>query len=443
MKSVLRHLLPVLAILAFPTTSQACRPFGSYVFVEDKDGGIWFTEGDNNAVSRLAPDGTVKVYPVPTPQAEPVSIALDRKGNVWFVESNAAKIGRIDNGGRIAEYPVTGGRPMVVVTDSKGSAWITQMGGSHSHSGGEGHGAHSRSKVARIAADGKTIDYPLTEGWPTSIIIDSRDQVWVTVLVPGVGSSKPRGLLTRLQNGKWVTVAEWQNSCPRNLIAAPGGEIIMADGCKNVVMHVFADGRTTEHPLPPKTAILHMTQATDGTLWFTDREHLAKLDKNGTVTYVERPANGDRTFAVLEMRSGDIIFSEAYNYNINRLKKSGGFVEHLVGERRGSREVKDGEVCYVQFGARIAAKAEMDRKRAEEVKSGRFKPDGAGTEKLVEQKCLACHDARRLLLSRRSDWTPSITRMHAYRDIRNVEPLTAEETKKLVRYFNENYGLNQ
>lgn len=70
-----------------------------------------------------------------------------------------------------------------------------------------------------------------------------------------------------------------------------------------------------------------------------------------------------------------------------------------------------------------------------------FKADGAGTEKLVEQKCLACHDARRLLLSRRSDWTPSITRMHAYRDIRKVEPLTAEETMRLVRYFNENYGL--
>jgi len=32
--------------------------------------------------------------------------------------------------------------------------------------------------------------------------------------------------------------------------------------------------------------------------------------------------------------------------------------------------------------------------------------------------------------------------MHAYRDIRKVEPLTAEETTRLLRYFNENYGLH-
>ena len=127
----------------------------------------------------------------------------------------------------------------------------------------------------------------------------------------------------------------------------------------------------------------------------------------------------------------------------NRRTKNGDYVEHLINieERRGSREVREGEVCYVQFAARIAGKAEMDKKRAEEVRSGRFKPDGAGTEKLVEQKCLVCHDARRLLLSRRSDWTPSLTRMHSYRQLRGVAPLTPEETTRLVRYFNSHYGL--
>jgi hypothetical protein len=147
--------------------------------------------------------------------------------------------------------------------------------------------------------------------------------------------------------------------------------------------------------------------------------------------------------AVLALRSGDVVFSEFYNYNINRLKKTGEYVEHLVAidERRGSREVKEGEYCRIEFAARIAAKAEMDRKRAEEVRNGRFKPDGAGTEKLVEQKCLICHDARRLLLSRRSDWTPSLKRVHSYRSLRGVQALTPAETDRLVAYFNEYYGL--
>jgi hypothetical protein len=31
--------------------------------------------------------------------------------------------------------------------------------------------------------------------------------------------------------------------------------------------------------------------------------------------------------------------------------------------------------------------------------------------------------------------------MHTYRDVCGVEALTPEETTRLVRYFNENYGL--
>lgn len=137
-----------------------------------------------------------------------------------------------------------------------------------------------------------------------------------------------------------------------------------------------------------------MSFAPNGRLWFSDRKHIGYFDKNDKPVFVSRPANDDSVFAILATRRGDVVYSEGYSYNINRLKKS-----------------------------------------------GRFKPDGAGTEKLVERKCLVCHDARRLLLSRRSDWTPSIGRMHAYRDIRKVEALTAEETDRLVRYFNNYYGV--
>jgi hypothetical protein len=149
--------------------------------------------------------------------------------------------------------------------------------------------------------------------------------------------------------------------------------------------------------------------------------------------------------AVLAAKNGDVLFSEFYNYNINRLKGSGEFVEHLVNvdDRKQVRKVIEGEMCRIEFGARIASKAAMDKRRAEEVRNGRFRPDGKGTEKLVQQKCLVCHDARRLLLSRRSDWTPSINRMRNYRDIRDVEPLTDEERRRLISYLNEYYGLEQ
>jgi streptogramin lyase len=446
MPTMNRKLLILVAVAMLGCVSvpaSACRPFGSYQFAEDDSGGIWFTEGDNNAVSRLAPDGTVTAHRLPTPHSEPSSVALDREGNVWYVGMDAGKIGRIHRDGRITEQSTTGGKPFQVAVDAGGDAWFTQMFGHEGEGKHADHGSHGVAKIGRIDRRGRMHSYPLAEGWPSSIAF-ARGQVMVTIIVPGSENARPKGRLARLsRDGRWTIEKAWDDSCPRNLVADGSDAVYFSDGCRGIAGMRAADGHLAEWPLPSGVRIQQMSLARDGKLWFTDREHLGHIDGAGKVTFADRPANGDATMAVLASRSGDVVFSEFYNYNINRLTKNGELVEHLVNvdARKGAREVKEGEVCYVQFAARIAAKAEMDARRAEEVKHGRFKPDGAGTEKLVEQKCLVCHDARRLLLSRRSDWTPSLTRMHSYREVRGVEALTPEETTRLVRYFNEHYGL--
>lgn len=429
-----------LAALSLP--AAACRPFGSYEFAEDNEGGVWFTEGDNNAISRLAPDGTVVSHKLPTANAEPGSVALAPDGSVWFAEMEGKKIGRLNPDGRIVEFAVPSGSPLRVVVDAAGEAWFAAMA-DHDHGGGHVHHGNS-SGVGRIDREGRIHFHPTPEGWPTSIALDAKDQVWVTLLVPGNSDDKARGRIAQIgRDGQWTIIAARDdNSCPRNLVPDTRGGLFFSDGCRETAGYRDARGKLSEWRLPQGSRIQDMSLARDGKLWFTDRKHVGHIVK-GKVTYMDRADNGDATMAILATRNGDVLFSEFYNYNINRLTRSGQFVEHLVNvdERRGAREVKEGEVCYVQFAARIEAKAEMDRKRAKEVRNGRFKPDGQGTEKLVEQKCLVCHDARRLLLSRRSDWSPSIGRMHAYREARQVEPLTAEETTRLTRYFNENYGL--
>jgi streptogramin lyase len=434
---------------AFALPAFACRPFGSYEFVEDAQGGIWFTEGDNNAISRLAPDGSVKAHPLPTRHAEPISLAEGRNGEIWFSEAQGRRIGRLDADGRITEFPVTNGHPAHIVVDRAGEAWYTQMSGHENDSvAPTTHSAHigTIAKVGRVDAQGRTHDYPLDQGWPTSIALDGRDRVLVTVLIPGGKSGTPTGRLMRLsRDGEWLEQTAWNNSCPGNLVADGKGGVAYSDHCRGVFGRVDVDGRLAEHRLPSDTYVQQLSAAADGTFWFTGdpKSRLGRIGPDGKVSYLHRPENGDQTMAVLATRSGDIVFSEFYNYNINRLKKTGEYVEHLVAidERKDSKEVRDDDACRIEFAARIASKGEMDRKRAEEVKNGRFRPDGHGTEKLVEQKCLLCHDARRLLLSRRSDWTPSLTRMHDYRSLRGVQALTPEETVRLVGYFNENYGL--
>lgn len=438
------NLAIVIAVLfsSLSLSANACRPFGSYGFAEDTDGGIWFTEGDNNAISRMAPDGTVVSHRLPTATAEPSSVALAPDGSVWFAEMEGRKIGRLDSDGRIVEFAVHGVSPFHVAVDTSGEAWFTALA---DHGGGDEH-AHrdDQSGVGRVDREGRVQFYPASEGWPTSIAFDSRGQAWVTLLVPGNSNDKAKGRIAHLsRDGQWkIITARDAYSCPGNLVPDANGGIFYSDKCRETVVYRDARGKPSEWQLPKGIRIQDMSLARDGKLWFTDRKHIGYIVK-GEVTLIDRADNGDATMAVLATRRGDVVFSEFYNYNINRLTASGQFVEHLVSvdERKGAREVKDGEVCYVQFGARIVAKAEMDKRRAEEVRSGRFKPDGKGTEKLVEQKCMVCHDARRLLLSRRSDWTPSITRMHSYRDLLKVEQLTEEETTRLVQYFNEYYGL--
>lgn len=448
-----KKLILTAAILlgCFSLPASACRPFGSYEFAEDQDGGIWFTEGDNNAISRLAPDGTVSAHKLPTAHSEPSSVAIAPDGSVWYVAMDAAKIGQLGKDGRFVEFPVTDGHPGKVQVDRRGEAWFTQMSGNENgkeHAEHTGHTAHNIAKVGRIDVKGEMHSYPVPEGWPTSIVIDAQDRTWVTLLVPGGKTGKPKGRLARVsREGRWEIVAAWENSCPSRLVRDTGNGLAFADHCRFVLGRVAAGGRVAEQKIPENTYVQDMALAPDGMLWFAGdgKSRLGRIDRQGRVSYLERPENGDQTMSLLVTRNGEVVFSEFYNYNINRLTKTGEYVEHLVNvdERKGEREIKDGEVCYVQFAARIAAKAEMDARRAEEVRNGRFKPDGAGTEKLVEQKCLVCHDARRLLLSRRSDWTPSLTRMHSYRQLRGVAPLTAEETTRLVRYFNTYYGLER
>lgn len=434
--------LSFIALCCLSFQASACRPFGSYQFAEDRSGGIWFTEGDNNAVSRMAPDGTVVSHQLPTATAEPSSVALAPDGSVWFVEMEGRKIGHLDGDGRIVEFAVNGGSPFRVAVDASGEAWFTAMA---DHGGGGEHAHHdNQSGVGRVDREGRVHFHPAPEGWPTSIALDSRGQAWVALLVPGNSNDKAKGRIARLsRNGQWkIITARDAYSCPGNLVPDAKGGIFYSDKCRETVVYRDVRGKSSEWRLPKGTRIQDMSLARDGKLWFTDRKHIGYIVR-GKVAFVDHADNGDATMAILATRKGDVVFSEFYNYNINRLTVGGQFVEHLVSvdERKGAREVKEGEVCRIEFGTRIAAKAEMDKKRAEEVRNGRFKPDGNGTEQLVVQKCQVCHDARRLLLSRRSDWTPSITRMHANRSQRNLEPLTDDETTRLVRYFNENYGL--
>src|SRR6202011_2217396 len=75
------------------------------------DGNIWFTEYAANNIGRIAPNGTVSEFPLPTPFAVPQYVTAGPDGNLWFTESGGSKVGKIDpTGSSITEYPLSPGR---------------------------------------------------------------------------------------------------------------------------------------------------------------------------------------------------------------------------------------------------------------------------------------------------------------------------------------------
>lgn len=91
------------------------------------DGAIWFTEPDVNRIGRVASDGTVVHFDVPSPNSGPHSMALGADGNVWFTQANTGKVGRIDNVGVIHEFAVVAPpqSPRELATGPDGRLWFT------------------------------------------------------------------------------------------------------------------------------------------------------------------------------------------------------------------------------------------------------------------------------------------------------------------------------
>ncbi len=414
--------------------AEACRPFGSYAFLEDKEGGIWFTEGDNNAISRMLPDGSVKSYPVPTEGAEPADLALDGDGNIWFVEMYGNKVGMLSKNGKITEYPIPThhAHPVKVAVDYAGNVWFTEAG----------------SKIGRLK-DGKIIEYPLKDGWPTSVAVDADENLWISSLVPSkdqIDQSQSAGRVSiLLKNGKWKDMLKRNGSCPMNLTADPKGGIWFSDKCRATIERIDGKGRPRAFHMGRDGFVQDMSIDKDGNVWFADRmrNRIGRISSRGDIYELQLPADNGGPFAITMTKKGDLYFSEILNYNINRRTKEGAFEEHIVvvGRREGERKTVEGETCFIEYAARIADKAEIEAERLEEFKKMRLKEPGDGSSMLVENRCTLCHDLKRILLSRKTDWAYTVDRMGDYLTARGMPLMADEEKAAITGYLNAYYSI--
>jgi virginiamycin B lyase len=114
------------------------------------------------------PEVTVTEYPLPTPGAAPFGIALGPDGAVWFAELSGRQVGRIAPDGALTEYPIpSGNSSRFVAVGPDGAVWFTSGAG---------------NRIGRVAADGWVTEYPLpAEGSdPNGITAGPDGALWFT-----------------------------------------------------------------------------------------------------------------------------------------------------------------------------------------------------------------------------------------------------------------------
>jgi virginiamycin B lyase len=239
------------------------------------DGALWFTEfqsgNGNGAIGRITTAGTVtNHYALPTANSEPYAITAGPDGALWFAEEFANQIGRITTSGSIKEFPVP--TPQV-----DGVLWITPGPGAEQAlwftEGGTGV-----DKVARITTAGTITEFPTPTpgGRPWGIAVGPDGALWFTELSGNkVGRLTTGGTVT---NEFAVLTPE---SEPWSIATGPDLALWFLEKTANSVGRVTQFGAIGECPIPTPTSEPEgITRGPDGALWFTEQ----KGNKIGRIT---------------------------------------------------------------------------------------------------------------------------------------------------------------
>jgi virginiamycin B lyase len=87
---------------------------------------MWVTELTGNAIAAVSvtrtapgrpPHATVREYTIPTPNSRPIAVERGPDGRMWFSEEAGGKVGRVETDGRIVEFalPSPPGRPPLLL----------------------------------------------------------------------------------------------------------------------------------------------------------------------------------------------------------------------------------------------------------------------------------------------------------------------------------------
>lgn len=157
-----------------PVTGAGEGGVGPFGVAVDAQGTVWATLPEANKLVRIAPNGELAEFELPTRRSGPGDVAVDARGTVWVLQQSANKIARFA-AGRFEELPVptaNAGLTALAVSPD-GSVWFTEM---------------RVHKLGRVRGDSITeFTLPRADARPVGVAVDQANNVWYTDLSGWVG----------------------------------------------------------------------------------------------------------------------------------------------------------------------------------------------------------------------------------------------------------------
>jgi streptogramin lyase len=253
------------------------------------DGNIWFTDGGNNQIGRMTPDGVFTGFDLPIPNSGPVDITTGPDGALWFTEFEG-RIGRITTSGQITEFTIlplappgtTPRHPLGITNGPDGALWFVTDCCDPANPG----------RIGRITTSGViTLFEPAPGTTPAPGIATGSDgNIWYSATAT---PSRIEGRIQRMSpdgvvNGDFRIPTAYSD--PSRLVTGPDGNIwfteqgaVGANGSRQPTFpapgrigRITPSGRIDEFTTPNQSYPNFVSNPAgiavgpDGNLWFTE-----------------------------------------------------------------------------------------------------------------------------------------------------------------------------
>jgi streptogramin lyase len=227
-----------------------------YHIVPTSDGALWVAGAFDNAIGRLAPDGSLRTFEIDSDDTGPDDLTLGPDGNFWFTQAGGDNwIGRMTPAGQYTRFDLGDDQPNGITTGPDGNLWFTIYVGS----------------LGRITPAGRITRYPMPgddELGLMNIVRGPDGNLWFTQRsVMKIGRITPAGTISEIPLPRPGATGEpWLDG----IIVGPDGNLWYGGAEPPVIGRITPAGVITEFRAPENLAPERLTFDRNGALWFTN-----------------------------------------------------------------------------------------------------------------------------------------------------------------------------